>query len=138
MSTNKRVAVSPWTGWVAFAGLLLLFVGCINVIQGLAAIFENKVFVIPAKSLLVTTSYNSWGVTLVIWGVLMALAGLGLFFAKEWSRWVAIAAVFVNLIIQFVWFPAFPLWCLVVIAVDIFILVALTIHWHDVRADLRS
>jgi len=68
----------------------------------------------------------------------MALAGLGPFSAKAWSRWFAIIVVFVNVIGQFAWFPAFPLWSIVVIALGVVVLFALTSHWQEVRADLRG
>jgi len=128
---------SAWTGWVIFAGFVLIVVGCINVIQGLVAILKHTVYVVPSSQLTVTTSYTTWGWALLIWGIIMALAGLGLFSAKGWARWFAILVVFVNLIGQFAWFPAFPLWSMVAIALDIFVLFALTVRWSEARSVLR-
>jgi hypothetical protein len=45
--------------------------------------------------------------------------------------------VFINLIGQFAWFPAFPLWSMVAIALDIFVLFALTVRWSEARSLLR-
>ena len=108
MSTDQYPEGSAWTGWVIFAGFVLIIVGCINAIQGLVAIFKHTVYVLPSSQLVVTTDYKAWGWTLLIWGIIMALAGLGLFSAKSWARWFAIFVVFINLIGQFAWFPAFP------------------------------
>jgi len=138
MSTNRGVGVSGWTGWVIFAGLVLMFIGCINAIEGLAALLKRTVYTTPSQDLIVTTNYPAWGWTLLIWGIVMFLAGLGLFAAKGWARWVAIIVVFLNLIGQFAWFPSFPLWGIVVISLNIVVLFALTIHWQDVRADLDA
>ena len=138
MSTDQYPEGSAWTGWVIFAGFVLIVVGCINAIQGLVAIFKHTVYVVPSSQLVVTTDYKAWGWTLLIWGIIMALAGLGLFSAKSWARWFAIFVVFVNLIGQFAWFPAFPLWSMVAIALDIFVLFALTVRWSDSRSVLRS
>jgi hypothetical protein len=138
MSTDQYPESSAWTGWVIFAGFALIVVGCINAIQGLVAIFKHTVYVLPSSQLVVTTDYKAWGWTLLIWGIIMALAGLGLFSAKSWARWFAIFVVFINLIGQFAWFPAFPLWSMVAIALDIFILFALTVRWSEARSVLRS
>ena len=63
---------------------------------------------------------------------------LGPFSAKAWSRWFATIVVFVNVIGQFAWLPAFPRCSIVVIALGVVVLFALTIHWQEVRADLRG
>ena len=106
--------------------------------QGLTAILKHTAYVIPSQNILVTTSYKAWGWALLISGIIMFLAGLGLFSGSGWARWFGIFVVFINLIGQFAFFPAFPLWSLIVIAIDIAVLVALTVHWKDVKQDLRS
>ena len=88
------------------------------------------------SGLLVTTSYSYWGWALIIWGGLMVLVALGLFAGNEASRWFAIAAASVNLIMQFTWFTSYPLWWMVVIGLDIAILYALTAGWRDVKREL--
>ncbi len=138
MSTDTDGHGSGWTGWIIFAGLILFIVGCINVIQGLAAILKHTVYVLPSAGLLVTTDYNTWGWSLLIWGIIMALAGVGLFSGSSWARWFAIFVVVVNLIGQFAWFPAYPLWSMVAIALGVVVLFALTAGWREARADLRA
>jgi hypothetical protein len=138
MSSSQSSSGTPWTGWVFFAGIVLVAIGIINVIQGLVAILKQTVYVLPSSNLVVTTNYKTWGWALLIWGIVMALAGFGLFSASTWARWFGIIVVFVNLIGQFAFFPAFPLWSLVVIAIDIAVLIALTVHWPDVREDVRG
>ena len=138
MSTDQYREGSAWTGWVIFAGFVLIVVGCINAIQGLVALLKHTVYTTPNSQLVVTTNYKTWGWTLLIWGIIMALAGLGLFSGKGWARWFGIFVVFINLIGQFAWFPAYPLWSMVAIALDIFVLFALTVRWQEARSVLRS
>ncbi len=138
MSTDQRQGGLAWTGWVIFAGFMLMAIGCINAIQGLVAIFKHTVYVVPSSQLVVTTNYKAWGWALLIWGIVMVLAGFGLFSFKAWARWFATAVVFINLIGQFAWFPAFPLWSMVAIALDIFVLFALTVRWHEASSAVRS
>jgi hypothetical protein len=134
--TSFEEKSSAWTGWVIFAGAVLLIVGCLNVIQGLAALLRDDVYLVTKSGLLVTTSYSYWGWALLIWGGLMILVALALFACNEAARWFAIAAVAVNVIIQFSWFPSYPLWSLVVIGLDAAILYALTAGWKDAKAEL--
>lgn len=138
MSTGNQDVPSAWSGWVAFAGMILFIIGCITVVQGLVAVMKHTVYVLPSAGLLVSTSYQTWGWSLVVWGIIMTLAGGGLFSGNEGARWFAMFVVAINLIGQFIWFPAYPLWSIVVIALDVVVLFALTVRWHEAQAGLRA
>ena len=136
MSTNIGGRTSAWSGWIVFAAVVMFIVGCINVIQGLAALIKHSIYVLPNSGLLVSTSYTTWGWVLVFWGIIMATAAYGLFSGSEVARWFSVILVGVNLLGQFAWFPAYPLWSLVVIALDVAVLFALTAHWNEAQAGL--
>jgi hypothetical protein len=68
---------------------------------------------------------------LLIWGIVMVLAALSLFAGGGFGRWFAVIVVAINMIGQFAWFPAYPLWSLVVIGLSIAVLWALTAGWSD-------
>ncbi len=133
MSTESPGAGSGWSGWIAFAGVILFIVGLINVIQGLAALIKHTVYVLPNSGLLVSTSYSTWGWLLIIWGIIMATAAWGLFSGSQVARWFVVILVVINLLGQFAWFPAYPLWSLVVIALDVAVLYALTVRWNEAQ-----
>jgi uncharacterized membrane protein YgdD (TMEM256/DUF423 family) len=138
MSTDTWRDPSAWTGWVVFAGIVLFTIGCINIIQGLAALLKDEVYINGENGLLVATNFDAWGWSLIIWGAVMILVGIGLFSGNEWARWVAVIAIVINLVGQFAWFPAFPLWSMIVIALDIAVLYALTARWQEAKADLAG
>ncbi|MDH3227816.1 MAG: hypothetical protein OEM67_12125 [Thermoleophilia bacterium] len=139
MSTEFAQRASTWSGWVIFAGVVLFTIGCLNVIQGIAALARSgETYAVPEANLLVATDYTAWGWSLIIWGAIMILAGLGLFSGNEFARWAAIIIVVVNLIGQFSFFPAFPLWSLVVIGLDLAVLFALTARWEYAKAALTQ
>jgi hypothetical protein len=125
---------------VIFAAAVMITVGAIDIIQGLAALLKESTYVIPGgeNALLVTTSYDAWGWALIIWGTILVLSALSLFAAKGWGRWFGIAAIVVNMIVQIAWFPAFPLWSLVAIGLGVAVLWALTAGWQEAKADLRG
>ena len=132
MNENRSMA-----GWIGFASMLLLLVGVIDVFQGLVALFEDDYFVVTQAGFL-AVDLTAWGWTMVIWGVLLAIAGLGLAGGQGWARWFAIILVSLNILAQlgFAGNSQYPLWALPVLTLSIFVLYALTVRWDESRADL--
>jgi hypothetical protein len=125
-------------GWIAFAGMLMLIVGSIDFFQGLIALFEDEYFVVTASGFLVI-DLTAWGWIMLIWGVLLVLAGLALIAAQGWARWFAIVVVSLNFIAQlgFLGNSQYPLWSLTVMALNIIILYALIARWSESAVDLN-
>ena len=70
---------------------------------------------------------------MLIWGVLLILAGLGLLTAQTWARWFTIVVVSLNFLVQlgFLGNSAYPLWTLTAIALNMIVLYALTARWDE-------
>ena len=132
MNENRSMA-----GWIGFASMLLLLVGSIDFFQGLVAVFEDDYFVVTKAGFL-AVDLTTWGWAMMLWGVLLVLAGLGLVAAQGWARWFAIVLVSLNILGQlgFLGNSQYPLWSLTVLALSIFVLYALTVRWSESRADL--
>jgi len=124
-------------GWIGFAGIVMLVIGAIDFMQGLIALFEDEYFVVTQSGYLVV-DLTAWGWIMLIWGVLLVLAGLGLLAGQAWARWFAIVVVSVNFITQlgFLGNSQYPLWSLTVIALNIIVLYALTARWSESTDDL--
>jgi len=78
-----------WSGWILFAGIMMLLIGAFNVLQGLAAIFSDDYYAVTEDKLLVF-DFTAWGWIMLIWGVVLLLVGYGLVTGKPWSRWAGI------------------------------------------------
>jgi uncharacterized membrane protein (DUF2068 family) len=126
-------------GWLGFAGILMLIVGSIDFFQGLIALFDDEYFVVTAAGFLLV-DLTAWGWIMLIWGVLLVLAGLGLLTAQGWARWFAIVVVSLNVIAQlgFLGNSEFPLWSLTVMALNIIVLFALTARWSESKVELGA
>lgn len=126
-------------GWIGFASILLVIVGSIDFFQGLIALFEDEYFVVTGSGFLVV-DLTAWGWVMLIWGVLLISAGLGLASGKEWARWLAIVVVALNFIVQlgFLGNSQYPLWSLTVMALNVIVLYALTARWSESAEDLRA
>jgi hypothetical protein len=127
---------SAWAGWIVFAGIVLIMVGGMDILQGLIAIFEDE-YVVATRKGLAIVDVTTWGWTTLLWGVLLIVAGLGLLGGAGWARWLAIVGVGINAIQQVAFmanFPqAYPLWNILIIALNVLVLFALTARWQGYR-----
>jgi hypothetical protein len=126
-----------WSGWILFAGIMMLLIGAFNVLQGLAAIFSDDYYVATEDKLLVF-DFTAWGWIMLIWGVVLLLVGFGLVTGKAWSRWAGIVVAGGNVIAQAAFLSAFPIWSVLVIAMCILAIFALAARWDEAQADLSG
>jgi hypothetical protein len=120
-----------WSGWIGFAGLLILIVGSIDFFEGLIAVIRKSYYVVTPSQLIVF-DMTTWGWITMILGVVLALVGLGLTSGAGWARWTAIVLLAVNLIEQLAWLgsSSYTLWTLTVIALEIIVFYALVARWE--------
>jgi hypothetical protein len=104
-------------GWVVFAGTLLLLVGSINVIQGIAAVGNANFHTHNAHY--VFANLNTWGWVVLILGSCQFLVGCGVFIKNQFSRWTGVVVLAANTIAQLLIVPAYPFWSLTLITMDI-------------------
>ena len=105
------------SGLVLFASVLLVVVGCFNVIDGIAAIANSHVF--TANAHYVFGNLRAWGWITLILGAAQLLAAAGVLAGNQLARWFAVAVVGLNAIDQMLFIPAYPFWSLMIIAVDV-------------------
>ena len=130
--------VTGWVGWVWFGAFALLSVGLFNVIAGLIAVFqEEKLLAWSPASGAYILDVSSWGWVHLLLGVVLTVAGFALFGGALWARVVAIVAVVLSLVWNFLWLPVTPWWSLAVIVLGAFVLWALTVHGEEVERAVR-
>jgi hypothetical protein len=113
-------------GLILFASVLLVIVGCFNLIYGIAAIANSHVFF--ANAHYVFGNLRAWGWITLIIGVLQLLAAAGVVAGNQLARWFAVAVLGLNAIDQMLFIPAYPFWSLVIIAVDVVGLYGLCVY----------
>jgi hypothetical protein len=113
------------SGWLAFAGILLITVGFFNVIHGLTALFRSDIYAFTGVGLLVF-DFTTWGWILLLIGAIQFVAGAGAMTGATWARALGITFAILNAIVQLAFMPAFPLWSLTVIGLDILVIYGLT------------
>jgi hypothetical protein len=131
MSQNE---ISPWAvGFIAFAGFLMIMAGFFHAISGLVAILDDEFYVVTPDYVFQFDS-TTWGWIHLIAGILVGLAGLALFSGAVWARTVAFVVVLASAVTAFAWIPWYPVWAVIVIAIDIVILWALVAHGRDIAS----
>jgi hypothetical protein len=122
---------SGWaTGFILFAGLMMIMVGIWQALEGLIGIFENE-FYVATRNYLFQFDATTWGWIHLILGLLVAFAGWGLLSGQTWARVVAIILAVLSAIANFLWLPYYPFWALLIIAVDVFVIWAIAAHGRE-------
>jgi hypothetical protein len=118
-------------GWVGFAGVMIGLIGVLNVIYGIAAISDSKVYVRDAQ--FVFGQLNTWGWILLIVGVVQLFAAFAIFARTAFGRWIGILTAGANMIVQLLLLPAFPLLSLAIFAIDVLVIYGLVAYAHRAR-----
>lgn len=122
-----------WVGWVWFGGAILVLVGIFNVIHGLVAIVRDQVFVVAPQSVLLF-DVTGWGWVHLILGVIQIAIGAGIFAGARWALALGFLAAMVNAAFQLVSLPIYPIWSIIIIALDVVVVYALIVHGDEARA----
>ena len=124
-----------WSGWIGFAGLMMMILGAIDFFEGLIAVIRGEYYAFTSQGLIIFNT-TTWGWLAMIMGVVLFLVGLGLTGGAGWARWVAIILLVVNLLGNIGWVGSSnqPIWALTVVALEIIVLYALTARWSDAGA----
>ena len=122
---------------VAFAGIMLALIGFMDILQGVTALFNDEYFAVRGGDLLVL-DFTAWGWITLIWGVALVAAGFGLLSGRGGARVFALVVVFVNMLVQIAFLAAYPIWSAIIIALDVFVLYALTARWDEVKMALKE
>ncbi len=130
MYEEKRV--TGWFGWILFAGVMMIMLGSFNAIEGFIALLNGN-WLAKSTSLPINFDYQTWGWTWIIFGSLVAIAGLGVLAGQLWARIVGVIFAGLNAIAQLLFIPAYPFWALTVIVVDVLVIWALTVHGGELR-----
>jgi hypothetical protein len=122
----------PGGGWVLFAGIMLMLVGILNVIYGIAAIDNSSFFINDTKYII--SDLNTWGWVTLILGAVQILAAFSIWAGNQFGRWVGIAVAGLSSIGALLSIPAYPFWSLAIFAVDILIIYGLAAYGGQHRA----
>ncbi|MEV0893724.1 hypothetical protein [Promicromonospora sp. MEB111] len=109
----------------AFAGTMLLIVGAFQVLQGIAALASNTVYV-SGVEYVYKLDMTSWGWIHIVIGAIAVATGIGVLAAQKWAYFVGIILAVVASFTNFAFIPYYPIWSLVILAFNIAVIWALS------------
>lgn len=122
-----------WVGWIVFAGVAMIVLGAFQIIEGLVAVFDKGYYLVTANQLIVHVNYSAWGWLHFGIGVVVMLVGLGVMTGALWARVLGITFAVVSAIVNLAFIAAYPVWGIIIIALDVVVIYALAVHGREMK-----
>ena len=125
---------TAWAGWVAFAGFMLIMLGCFQALEGFVAIFDDGYYHVTSSGLLVNVDYTAWGWTHLLLGVLIVLSGAGVLTGNVAARVVGVLLAGLSALVNLAFIEAYPIWSVLIISIDVLVIYALIVHGREMHS----
>lgn len=112
-------------GIAAFGGVLLGMVGLFQFLQGLSAVLEDEVFV-ASPDYVYSIDLTGWGWVHMLIGAAAVAVAVAVLYGQTWALATGILVAMLSAIANFAFVPYYPVWSILVIAVDVAAIWALT------------
>ena len=123
-----------WVGWIWFAGIMMMIGGGLQFAHGLVAAINDE-WVVWGNRGDLYLDLSTWGWVNMVIGAIVFLSGLGVLSGNVLARFVGVVLASLSLVANFLFLPAYPIWAIVVITIDLLVIYALTVHGREVRAE---
>ena len=130
-SARTGTASGAAVGITITAAIILIIGGVCHAMEGVVGLATNEFYVVGQKWVF-QFDVTTWGWIHILVGLIAVAAGVGLFSGAVWARTVAVAVAAVSILVNFLWLPYYPVWAVLIIAFDMFVIWALTAHGRDV------
>jgi hypothetical protein len=130
-----RQEPTGWVGWIMFAGIMLVIAGALHAIWGLVAVL-NDTWVVWGNQENLVLDFTAWGWLHMAAGAVLILTGIGLFSGYTLARAVAVVVAGLSLMANFATIPAYPVWAVTIMVIDVLVIYAVVAHGREV-IDLR-
>ncbi len=123
----------PGSGWIMFASVMMLLAGMFGVIDGIAALVTDEIYVVTEDGIFLF-DFTVWGVIHLTVGIVAMFAGLSLLTGEAWARWTGVVLAMASALSQLAFISALPLWSVVIIGIDVLVIYALLVAWEQVES----
>ena len=101
---------------------MMMIVGLVEFFQGLVAVINGNQFFVTTPNYVFQLNVTTWGWIHLVLGAVIAVAGLFIFTGNIVARSVGMVLAGLQALANFVWLPYSPLWSIIIIAIDVFII----------------
>ena len=115
--------------WIVFAGMMLIITGILSAVNGLWALDHknDEASAIPAAQLM-WANLEKWGWIMLVWGIIVIIAGFLVFGRSQLGRWIGILAGAIVIIVNMTWVFAFSWAAVVEIFLGTLVIFALVVY----------
>jgi hypothetical protein len=121
-------------GFTGYAMIMMVLVGIFSFFAGLVGMLENEIYREPPDYIF-NLGVVGWGIVQMAIGALLVVAAVMMIFGVVWARAVGVAFATISAVINFLAIPYYPIWSILVLALDIGVIWALTMHGRDIIGD---
>ena len=112
------------TGFSTFAGVVMVIAGILHVLQGIAAIAHDDIYV-STPNYLYSFDLTGWGWVHLVLGVVVAAVGVAVLRGQSWAAAMGMILAGLSLLGNFLFIPWYPFWSLLIMALDAAVIYAL-------------
>lgn len=123
---------SGWVGWVYFAGILMLVRSFFQAFLGIVALTQNDFYLVTSDKIAVF-NFTAWGWIHLAASVVLLTAAFSVFQGGTWGRVVGSLMTGLALVANLIFLPAYPVWAIIAIVVDVLILYALVVRGDEAK-----
>jgi hypothetical protein len=129
-TTYEEDKTGKWVAAALFAAVIMTMSGALNICYGVIAAINDEWVVFGNRGDLYF-DISEWGWIHIILGVVVLASGLALFSGNVAARTVGVIFAAVSILANFLWLPAYPIWSIIIIALDVLVIWALTVHGRE-------
>jgi hypothetical protein len=134
LPTPARTPSSTAQNWAYFGAAVMAFLGAGWALLGLIALVDDEYFTVRSNQLLAFDSYSAWGWAHLLGGLVAVAAGVGILTGgRRWARITGIVVACVSAVVNLGFLGAAPVWATLLIALDVVIIYALTVHGAEIE-----
>ncbi|MGY1802199.1 hypothetical protein ACI78T_02855 [Blastococcus sp. SYSU D00922] len=124
---------SGWTGWIVFAGVMMIMLGAFQAVEGLVALFDDGFYLVRPDGLVVDVDYNTWGWVHLIIGVVGVVVGVGLLAGNTAARVLGVIVASLSALANLAFISAYPVWSVLMITIDVIVIYAIIVHGRELK-----
>jgi hypothetical protein len=112
-------------GWIAFAGVMMILAGLLDVVNGLWAVDRQDTAV---DALFFKDNLEGWGWFYIIVGIVLIVAGFAVFQRAPWAVTVGVIVAIIGAVTNMLWIFQYPLASIVLVIINVMVIYALVVY----------
>jgi hypothetical protein len=137
-TSSRHGHESPMRGMVSlstvmFAACMLAVIGFCQILQGIAAVADDKIYV-QGIDYVFEFDVTTWGWIHIVVGAIALAVAAGILANQTWGRIGGIVIAVISAVTNFVFLPYYPFWSITLVAFNVFVIWSLS---YQITSDDR-